>query len=145
MEKHASITQHYYRGSHFVLLVYSATDEFSLHKLDGIADGVKIYEPAAKLILVRNKTDLPIGDEGISPEKEKAFICNMKRRVCAHFWTSAKKNEGVDELLKEIAKHCLKMFKSRRESEDYQDNRNDGFRLDLSQNKQENDGIRCCN
>ena len=112
MEKHGSITQSYYRGSHFVLLVYSANDEFSLQKLGEVADNARNYEPMTKLILVRNKTDLPIDSDGVTPDREDRFVRNMKHRIRARFSTSAKNNEGIQELLRVLAKHALKMLKS---------------------------------
>ena len=140
MERHASITRSYYRGSKFVLLVYSADDEYSLHKLSTIADDVKLYEPAAKLILVRNKIDLPLDQDGVPEEKEKVFLRNIKKKIFANFWTSAKTNEGVENLLKELGKHSVKMFKSRRNRDDQEN----GFRLDLDDKEQKSDGYKCC-
>ena len=43
----------YYGGTKFVLLVYSAVDEYSLYRLHDIADSIKVFEPSAKLILVK--------------------------------------------------------------------------------------------
>ncbi|CAB3978578.1 GTP-binding YPT6 [Paramuricea clavata] len=141
LERHASITQSYYRGSKFVLLVYSADDEYSLHKLSTIVDDVKLYEPAAKLILVRNKIDLPLDQDGVPEEKEKVFLRNIKKKILANFWTSAKTNEGVEDLLKELGKHSVKMFKSRRNHDDQEN----GFRLDLDDKKQKSEGgYNCC-
>ena len=131
----------YHRGSHFILLVYSAVDEESLYELLRIAEDLKRYGrvPPAKLILVRNKIDLPIGEDGVPEEKEKEFLrrMNLKDNFLANFWTSAKTNEGVEDLLRELGKHSLKMFESRRESEDHNP------RLDIDANKQENQGFSC--
>jgi GTPase SAR1 family protein len=130
-----------HRGSHFILLVYSAVDEDSLYELLRIAEDLKQYGrvPPAKLILVRNKIDLPIGEDGVPEEKEKEFLrrMNLKDNFLANFWTSAKTNEGVEDLLRELGKHSLKMFESRRESEDHNP------RLDIDANKQENQGFSC--
>ena len=118
-EKYETIAQSYYRGSTFVLLVYSADDEYSMHGLSGLADDVKAYEPSAKLILVKNKIDLPVSDT-IPEEKEKAFRRRMEEEfeVIAHFSTSAKTPKGVDELLKELAKYSLKLFVEKQRNED---------------------------
>ncbi len=142
MERHDSITQSYYRGSKFVLLVYSAVDQYSLHKLIGIAENVKIFEPAAKLIVVRNKTDLPIDEDYVPEQKEREFLRNMKEKIVAHFWTSAKTNDGVKELLRELGERSLKMFKSRR-CDDHEDG-NGGFRLGTGASHQEQEGFSCC-
>ena len=140
MERHGSVTRSYYRGSKFVLLVYSATDEDSLHRLRGIAKDVKADEPAAKLILVRNKTDLPIGDEGVSEEKEKEFLCFEKKKIFARFRTSARTGDGVENLIKELGKQSLKMFKSKgRWGNDQNEN---GFELDTKEIRQEKNW--CC-
>lgn len=121
MEKHESITQSYYRGSKFVLLVYSADDEHSLHGLSGIVDTVKLYEPSAKLILVKNKIDLPVSSDTIPEEREKAILRDIEKKVIASFSTSAKTPQGVDELLKELAQYSLKMFKSQKKNTDDED------------------------
>ena len=141
MERHGSVTRSYYRGSKFVLLVYSATDEESLHRLRGIAKYVKEDEPAAKLILVRNKTDLPIGDESVSEEKERDFLRSEKKKIFAtSFRTSAKTGDGIENLIKELGKQSLKMFKSKgRWGNDQNEN---GFELDTKEIRQENKG--CC-
>ena len=118
MEKHESLTQSYYRGSKFVLLVYSADDEYSLYRLSGIANMVKQYEPSAKLILVKNKIDLPVSSDTIPKEKEKAIRREIEKKVIASFSTSAKTPQGVDELLKELAQNSLKMFKRQRKNID---------------------------
>ena len=111
-EEYESIAQSYYRNSTFVLLVYNADDEYSMHRLFGLAHDVKAYEPSAKLILVKNKIDLPVSSDTIPEEKEKAFRRSMEKEfeVIAHFSTSAKTPKGVDELLKELAKYSLKLF-----------------------------------
>ena len=142
MEKHddESITQSYYRGCKFVLLVYSAVDEYSLHRLSGIADDVKAYEPSAKLILVKNKIDLPVSSDTIPEEKEKAFRREIKKKVIANFSTSAKTPQGVDELLKYLAKYSLKLFKRKRECSDDEENV-DPFRLDEGNERNEKG---CC-
>ncbi|CAB3979885.1 ras family-domain-containing [Paramuricea clavata] len=130
-----------HRGSHFILLVYSAVDEESFYELLRIAEDLERYGrvPPAKVILVRNKIDLPIGEDGVLEEKEKEFLrrMNLKENFLANFWTSAKTNEGVKDLLRELGKHSLKMFESRRESEDH------NVRLDIDANKQENQGFSC--
>ncbi|XP_028392632.1 uncharacterized protein LOC114517175, partial [Dendronephthya gigantea] len=134
MEKHGSITQSYYRKSHFVLLVYSADDEYSLQKLIRIAKDVKNYEPAAKLILVRNKIDLPIDSDGISVEKEKTFLREMGKKILLNFWTSAKDNEGIENLLRKLGKCSLEMFK--RKGNDIENMVNDHFRPGYDDNRQ---------
>ena len=116
MEKHESMTQSYYRGSKFVLLVYSADDEYSLHRLSGIANMVKLYEPSAKLILVKNKIDLPVSSDTIPEEKEKALRREIEKNVIACFSTSAKTRQGVDDLLKQLAKYSLESFKRQEET-----------------------------
>ena len=141
MEKHESITQSYYRGSKFVLLVYSADDEYSLHKLSALADTVKQYEPSAKLILVKNKIDLPVSSDTIPEEKEKSFRREIKKKVIANFSTSAKTPQGVDELLKELAKYSLKSFKSKKYN-DVEDGI-DPFRLHEENPPQKTD-YACC-
>ena len=118
MEKHESMTQSYYRGSKFVLLVYSADDEYSLHRLSGIANMVKRYEPSAKLILLKNKIDLPISSDTIPEEKEKALRREIEKNVIACFSTSAKTRQGVDDLLKQLAEYSLKLFKRQQEAFD---------------------------
>ena len=129
MEKYDSITESYYRGSRFVLLVYSADDEYSLHKLAGIAKNVKFYEPIAKLVLVKNKIDLHAGNEIIPEDKEKSLLRAMRKEhaIFKMFETSAKKNEGVENLLQELGKHLLKVFKSRRPC-DEEDENDDPFK-----------------
>ncbi len=121
--------------------MYSAVDEYSLHELLGIANDVWNCEPAAKLILVRNKIDLPIDEDYVPEQKEREFLRNMKEKIFAHFWTSAKTNEGVKELLRELGKHSLEMFKSR--CEDHEDG-NNRLRLDTGAIHQENKGSSCC-
>ena len=88
---------------------------------------MKLFEPSAKLILVKNKIDLPVSSDTILEEKEKHFRRNFE--VTAHFSTSAKTSEGVDELLKELAKYSLKLFNSNKKYTD-DDHENDPFRLD---------------
>ena len=66
----------HHRSSHFILLVYSAVDEDSLYELLHIADYLERigYIPPAKVIIVRNKFDLPIGEDGVPEEKRKNFF-----------------------------------------------------------------------
>ena len=108
----------YYRSSKFVLLVYSADDENSMYSLYKFARNVKVFEPSAKLILVKNKIDLPVSSDTILEEREKAFRRNMEKEVIGHFSTSAKTPKGVDELLKELAKYSLKLFVEKQRNED---------------------------
>ena len=142
MERHGSITQSYYRQSHFVLLVYSAIDESSLQRLFEIVKNVKKYEPAAKLILVRNKIDLPVGSDGISAEREKTFLCEMGEKILLNFWTSAKDNEGIENLLKKLGKCSLEMFKRR--GSDIDNKVKPNFRPGYDDKRQVKQGSNCC-
>ena len=122
--------------------MYSAVDEYSLHELLRIVNDVWNCAPAAKLILVRNKIDLPINEDYVLEQRERHFLRNMEEKIVANFWTSAKTNDGVKELLRELGKCSLKMFKSRR-CEDHEDG-NDRLRLDTGAIHQENKGSSCC-
>ena len=131
----------YYRSSEFVLLVYSADDVHSINSLHEFARNVKVLEPSAKLILVKNKIDLPVSSDTILEEMEKAFRRNMEEEfeVIAHFSTSAKTPKGVDELLKELAKYSLKLFVEKQRNEDGLDS----FRLH-EVNQRNKTGHSCC-
>ena len=110
MEKYECTTQSYYRGSSFVLLVYDSAEFSSLPNLQVIAEETTNYQPMSKLILVRNKTDLQIGPDGVTPEQEDGFIRKLKQNLFAKFSTSAKNNEGISEMLREVAKYALKLM-----------------------------------
>lgn len=140
LERYADVTKSYYRRSRFVLLVYSAVNESSLRRLSSIVDSIKYDEPAAKLILVRNKIDLPIGGDGVSVDKEEAFLQSMKISA-THFWTSAKTNEGVEKLLKQLREDSLKMFKNGSPHTSEVDNR---FELEAGDNEKKHHGYGCC-
>jgi 50S ribosomal subunit-associated GTPase HflX len=110
--------------------------------LSDIIDNLKNYQPTAKRIIVRNKIDLPPGEDGVPEEREKAFLDDKKKEIFANFWTSAKTNEGVENLLKELGKYSVKMFKSRRKCDDH--HQENGFTLDLHDKKQKSGGYNCC-
>lgn len=136
------VAQSYYRGSTFVLLVYSADDANSMYSLYAFARDVKVVEPSAKLILVKNKIDLPVSSDTIHEEMEKTFRRRMEEEfeLIAHFSTSAKTPKGVDELLKELAKYSLKLFVEKQRNEDGLDS----FRLH-EVNQRTKTGHSCCN
>ncbi|XP_046842461.1 ras-related protein Rab-13-like [Xenia sp. Carnegie-2017] len=110
MERHDSVTQSYYRGSVFILLVYSVDNDSSLDDIPSIIDNIKRDEPTAKLLLLKNKIDLP-KDEWILMDKEETVLRRTNDKIYKKFSTSAKTKEGIDTLMEALKKSSLQLFK----------------------------------
>lgn len=110
MERHDSVTQSYYRGSAFILLVYSVDNDSSLDVIPSIIDNIKKDEPTAKLLLLKNKIDLP-KDEWTLMDKEETMPKRTNDKIYKKFSTSAKTKEGIDTLMEALKKSSLQLFK----------------------------------
>lgn len=85
----------YYRGSHGAILVYDITDEESFLKVKSwVRELQKMLGNEIKLAIAGNKSDL-IKDRTVPLETAEAYATQVGAK---YFETSAKLNEGVDEL-----------------------------------------------
>lgn len=85
----------YYRGSHGAILVYDITDEESFLKVKSwVRELQKMLGNEIKLAIAGNKSDL-IKDRTVPMETAQEYATQVGAK---YFETSAKLNEGVDEL-----------------------------------------------
>ncbi|XP_045132094.1 ras-related protein Rab-21-like [Portunus trituberculatus] len=94
----------YYRESHGAILVYDITDEDSFQKVKNwVRELRRMLGDDICLIIAGNKTDLE-RERHVSLEEAETYA----REVGAlHFLTSAKLNQGVEELFLELTRRML--------------------------------------
>ncbi|KAK8398542.1 hypothetical protein O3P69_004005 [Scylla paramamosain] len=94
----------YYRESHGAILVYDITDEDSFQKVKNwVRELRRMLGDDICLVIAGNKTDLE-RERHVSLEEAETYA----REVGAlHFLTSAKLNQGVEELFLELTRRML--------------------------------------
>ena len=95
----------HYQNAHCILLVFDSSDMKSLKYLEDELEMIqrKQYSPYSKFILIQNKTDLP-EDQQMTFDEQKNYIQDtnfIKQKVDFFCKTSAKSNQGIDELFHE--------------------------------------------
>lgn len=101
-EKFRSITRQYYNKAHAIFLVFDLTKHNTFEHLE-----VWLTEIASHttddiiIILVANKSDIPVSEHAVSQEEIIAFT--NRHRIDKYFITSAKENTHVDEIFRSIA------------------------------------------
>lgn len=85
----------YYRGSHGAILVYDITDEESFQKVKSwVRELQKMLGNEITLAIAGNKSDL-VKDRTVPLETAESYAAQVGAK---YYETSAKLNEGVDEL-----------------------------------------------
>ncbi|XP_004521051.1 ras-related protein Rab-21 [Ceratitis capitata] len=104
----------YYRGSHGAILVYDITDEDSFQKVKNWVKELKRMLGAEIVItIVGNKTDLEA-----QRTVEQNVAIEYADSVGAHYFeTSAKANEGIEELFTALTQLMMQRHEQRREQE----------------------------
>jgi len=140
-ERFRTITATYYRGTHGVLVVYDVTERDTFENvrrwMNEIDSNCDTCTNNVNRVLVGNKSDM-INDITISKEEGEAYA---KQIGVPHFWTSAKSNDQVDEMFRQITKMALNSRK-RQDAGQNQTNRDGRLDLDKSNKKPAKKG--CC-
>ncbi|XP_069798116.1 ras-related protein Rab-21-like [Narcine bancroftii] len=96
----------YYRDSNGAILVYDITDEDSFQKVKNwVKELRKMLGSEISLCIVGNKTDLE-NDRNVLIEEAEAYTTSVGAK---HFHTSAKMNQGIEELFLHICKRMLEV------------------------------------
>uniref|UniRef100_A0A6M2DDA3 Ras-related protein Rab-21 n=1 Tax=Xenopsylla cheopis TaxID=163159 RepID=A0A6M2DDA3_XENCH len=94
----------YYRASNGALLVYDITDEDSFQKVKNwVKELKKMLGSEIVLIIVGNKLDLE-HDRNVSIEEAESYAAQVGAK---HFQTSAKLNEGIEDLFSTLTREML--------------------------------------
>ncbi|XP_026472927.1 ras-related protein Rab-21-like [Ctenocephalides felis] len=94
----------YYRASNGALLVYDITDEDSFQKVKNwVKELKKMLGSEIVLMIVGNKLDLE-QDRNVSVEEAESYAAQVGAK---HFQTSAKLNEGIEELFSSLTREML--------------------------------------
>nr|CAH7757673.1 unnamed protein product [Callosobruchus chinensis] len=103
-EKFHALGPIYYRSSNGAVLVYDITDEDSFQKVKcWVKELRKMLGVEISLVIVGNKSDLE-KDRHVSLEEAKEYAEKVK---ALHFQTSAKQNEGVEEMFLALTQKML--------------------------------------
>ncbi|CAO1419543.1 unnamed protein product [Diamesa serratosioi] len=104
-EKFHALGPIYYRSSNGALLVYDICDEQSFQKIKvWIKELKKVLGQDISIIIVGNKIDME--KDRVVPLEEA--VRYAEGQGAKHFQTSAKQNEGIDEIFIEISKDMIK-------------------------------------
>jgi len=103
-EKFHALGPIYYRSSNGAVLVYDITDEDSFQKVKTwVKELKKMLGSDVCLVIVGNKTDLD-KDRNVSLEDAEGYAAKVGAH---HFQTSAKLNEGIEEMFLTLSKKML--------------------------------------
>ncbi|XP_050360514.1 ras-related protein Rab-21 [Nymphalis io] len=106
-EKFHALGPIYYRNSNGAILVYDITDEDSFGKVKNwVKELKKMLGSDIVLIIAGNKVDLE--HERTVPLEEAESYADMVG--AKHFYTSAKLNQGVEELFLELTREMVERF-----------------------------------
>ncbi|XP_028129937.1 ras-related protein Rab-21 [Diabrotica virgifera virgifera] len=107
-EKFHALGPIYYRSSNGAVLVYDITDEDSFQKVKSwVKELRKMLGTDISLVIVGNKSDLE-KDRHVDVEEAKSYAEKVK---AMHFQTSAKLNEGVEEMFLALTQKMLEEAK----------------------------------
>ncbi|CAG9862333.1 unnamed protein product [Phyllotreta striolata] len=107
-EKFHALGPIYYRSSNGAVLVYDITDEDSFQKVKcWVKELRKMLGTDISLVIVGNKSDLE-KDRHVDLDLAKTYAEKVK---AMHFQTSAKLNEGVEEMFLALAQKMLEEAK----------------------------------
>ncbi|CAG9833094.1 unnamed protein product [Diabrotica balteata] len=107
-EKFHALGPIYYRSSNGAVLVYDITDEDSFQKVKSwVKELRKMLGTDISLVIVGNKSDLE-KDRHVDVEEAKTYAEKVK---AMHFQTSAKLNEGVEEMFLALTQKMLEEAK----------------------------------
>merc|ERR1711973_587890 len=94
----------YYRDAQGAVLVYDITDEDSFQKVKvWVKELRRMVGPEINLIIAGNKIDLE-RKRTVNQEMAETFAASVN---AVHIQTSAKKNEGIDNLFETLTNHIL--------------------------------------
>lgn len=113
-EKFHALGPIYYRNSNGAILVYDITDEDSFGKVKNwVKELKKMLGSDIILIIAGNKIDLE--HERTVPLEEAESYANMVG--AKHFYTSAKLNQGVEELFLDLTREMLEKHEQNAKTE----------------------------
>ncbi|XP_034839197.1 ras-related protein Rab-21 [Maniola hyperantus] len=113
-EKFHALGPIYYRNSNGAILVYDITDEESFGKVKNwVKELKKMLGSDIVLVIAGNKIDLE--HERMVPLEEAESYANMVG--AKHFYTSAKLNQGVEELFLELTREMADRFEKNSQTE----------------------------
>jgi len=99
----------YYRGSHGAVLVYDITDQDSFQRVKNwVKELRKMLGTSVILCIAGNKTDLE--KNRTVPEQDAIQYADSVGAF--HFQTSAKLNQGIEEMFNNLAKRMLESAKA---------------------------------
>jgi len=95
----------YYRNSHGAILVYDITDANSFERVQNwVKELRKMLGNDVVLVIVGNKIDLE-RNRVVQKQKAEEFSVSVGAK---HFETSAKLNQGINEMFSELTKFIIK-------------------------------------
>ncbi|XP_065190500.1 ras-related protein Rab-35-like [Sycon ciliatum] len=107
-ERFRTITSTYYRGTHGVIVVYDVTSSDSFINVKRWLQEIDQNCDVVNRVLVGNKNDCPPEKKVVDTEDANKFSDQMGIRL----WeTSAKENNGVEEVFVELTRMVLKTKK----------------------------------
>lgn len=113
-EKFHALGPIYYRNSNGAILVYDITDEDSFGKVKNwVKELKKMLGSDIVLVIAGNKVDLE--HERTVPLEEAESYAKMVG--AKHFYTSAKLNQGVEELFLELTREMVERFEQNSQTE----------------------------
>eukprot|EP01089_Gocevia_fonbrunei_P014669 TRINITY_DN406_c0_g1_i3.p1 TRINITY_DN406_c0_g1~~TRINITY_DN406_c0_g1_i3.p1 ORF type:complete len:207 (+),score=39.31 TRINITY_DN406_c0_g1_i3:91-711(+) len=104
-ERFRTLTGSFFRGAHVAILVFDVSDSTSFEHIDRWIDDLKRYSLPLKVFLVGNKTDLK-SERTVTYEAAQEKI-EQTDFLVLYMETSAKADDGVDELFSQVAKIML--------------------------------------
>lgn len=106
-EQYRSITNYYFKGAKFFMLVCSIEDLNTLNELDYFIELINSYADTNnfKTFILCNKVDLEETQKKISIDDINVY--QKKMNIDEFFFTSAKSGEGIPDVLDAIAKLIL--------------------------------------
>jgi small GTP-binding protein len=103
-ERYRSLLPMYLRGANIIIIVYDINNLQSFNSLEYWIDSIK-YLNNFKLFIVGNKSDL---SNKISQSLKDKLFFSMKYDFY-HLEVSAKSNDNIDELIKQITNTAIKL------------------------------------